>query len=89
MVVIQVLAPQEVEPSIGGDLRLRDVEDGDTAEVTITAPLLKRYKQNLGAYCDQLNAFCARREIMLLTVQSDLAIDVLLLDYLKKRGVLR
>lgn len=89
LVLIQVLAPQEVDPSIGGDLRLRDVEDGDTAEVTITAPLMKRYKQNLGAYCDQLHEFCARREIMLLRVQSDLAIDVLLLDYLRKRGVLR
>ncbi len=89
LVLIQVLSPQEVEPSLGGDLRLRDVEDGDRAEVTITAPLLKRYKANLQAYCDGLASFCARREIAYLRVQSDLDIDVLLLDYLRTRGVLR
>ncbi|MBL9032995.1 MAG: DUF58 domain-containing protein [Phycisphaerae bacterium] len=87
--LIQVLSPQELEPDIAGDLRLRDIEDGDQAEVTISAPLLKRYKANLAAYCEQLREFCARREIGLLTVRSDMAIDVLILDYLRKRGILR
>lgn len=86
---IQVLSPQELEPDIAGDLRLRDVEDGDHAEVTISAPLLKRYKANLAAYCDQLRTFCGRRDMTLLTVRSDTPIDVLLLDYLRRRGVLR
>ncbi len=89
LVVIQVLSPQEVEPDLGGDLRLRDVEDGDAAEVTISGPLLKRYKANLNAYCKQLHSFCIRREITFLTVQSDLALDALMLDYLRARGVLR
>ena len=89
LVCIQVLSPQEVEPTLGGDLRLRDVEDRDTAEVTISAPLLKRYKANLGAYCDQLREFCARREISLLTVRSDLPIDTLILDDLRRWRVLR
>jgi uncharacterized protein (DUF58 family) len=86
---IQILSPQEVEPPVTGDLRLKDVEDGDLAEVTISAPLLKRYKANLAAYCDQLRAFCARRDIMLLTVQSNTPIDTLVLDYLRRRGLLR
>jgi uncharacterized protein (DUF58 family) len=90
---IQVLSPQEVEPvgpnGLAGDLRLRDVEDGDLAEVTISAPLLKRYKANLAAYTEQLKAFCARREIGLLTVRSDTPVDTLILDYLRRRGLLR
>ncbi len=87
VVAIQVLSPQELEPDIAGDLRLRDVEDGDTAEVTIAAPLLKKYKANLTAYCDELRDFCARREITLLTVRSDTDMDALILDYLRRRGV--
>lgn len=86
---IQVLSPQEVEPPITGDLRLKDMEDGDLTEVTISAPLLKRYKANLAAYCDQLREFCARREITMMTLKSDTAVDTLLLDYLRKRGVVR
>ncbi len=86
---VQVLSPQEVAPTIGGDLRLRDTEDGDVAEVTISAGLLKRYKANLSAWCDQLRMFCARREISLLTVQSDTPVDTMVLDYMRKRGLLR
>jgi hypothetical protein len=90
---MQVLSPQEVDPTgpegLAGDLRLKDVEDGDLAEVTISAPLLKRYKANLAAYCDQLRDFCARREMNLLTVRSDTPLDTLILDYLRKRGVVR
>lgn len=86
---VQCLSPQEVEPDIKGDLRLVDVEDGDRAEVTISAPLLKRYKANLAAYCDGLRDFCARREITSLTVQTDTPIETLILDYLRRRGVVR
>lgn len=86
---IQILSPQEVEPTLGGDLRLKDVEDADLAEVTISAPLLSRYKANLSAYCDELRLFCARRDITMLTVQSDTPADVIVLDYLRSRGMLR
>jgi len=90
---IQVLSPQELEPEgphgVAGDLRLRDVEDADFAEVTISAPLLKKYKQNLSAYCAQLRDFCARREITCLTVRSDTPVETLLVDYLRRRGLLR
>lgn len=86
---IQLLSPQEVNPDLGGDLRLRDVEDRDVAEVTITAPLLKQYKKNLSAYVEQLRSFCARREITFMSVTTDTPVESLLLDYLRARGLLR
>lgn len=90
---IQCLSPQEVDPTgpdgLAGDLRLKDIEDADLTEVTISAPLLKRYKANLAAYCDQLREFCARRDITMITVKSDTPVDTLILDYLRKRGLLR
>lgn len=86
---LQILSPQEVEPEIAGDLRLVDIEDQDHAEVTISAPLLKKYKQNLAAYCEDLRTFCARREITALTIRTDTPVDTLILDYMRKRGLLR
>ena len=86
---MQVLSPQEVTPEIGGDLRLKDVEDADLAEVTISKPLLDQYKKNLAAYCDQLRQFCARRDILHLLVQTDEDIETLVLDVLRRRGLLR
>ncbi len=93
LVLIQVLSPQEVDPigtnAVAGDLRFRDAEDGEKCEVTLAAPLMKRYKAGLTAYCDQLREFCSRRDITMMAVQSDLPIDTLLLDYMRNRGVLR
>lgn len=90
---IQVLSPQEIDPTgpngLLGDLRLKDVEDADMADITVSAPLLKKYKANLAAYCDGIKEFCLRRDMNLLTVRSDTPIETLVLDYLRKKGVIR
>lgn len=87
--IVQVLSPQELDPALTGDLRLKDIEDGDKAEITVSAPLLRKYKQTLAAYTNQLRDFCARREIMLVTVPSDTPVETMVLDHLRKRGVVR
>ncbi|MEN1706512.1 MAG: DUF58 domain-containing protein, partial [Planctomycetota bacterium] len=87
--VMQVLSPQELDPELAGDLRLKDLEDGDRADITVSAPLLKKYKQNLAAYTTRLREFCARRDITQMTVRSDTPMDTLILDYLRRRGLVR
>src|SRR5205823_4056859 len=42
--VVQVLSQEEIEPDVVGDLKLVDVEDDDVAEITVSKPLLARYK---------------------------------------------
>jgi uncharacterized protein (DUF58 family) len=89
---IQVLSPEEVDPArkgLAGDLRLTDVEDEDTAEVTISAALLKRYKENLDAYCGRLREHCVRRGMIHVTIDTATNLDTLLLDYLRRRGLLK
>jgi uncharacterized protein (DUF58 family) len=88
---IQLLSPQEVDPTSGGvvgDLRLRDVEDGDVAEVSITPALLKRYKANLQAYCHHVRDTCLRRGIAYMVSETDVPFESLVLKYLRQRGLL-
>jgi hypothetical protein len=85
---IQVLSPQEIEPDLQGDLKLKDIEDGDTAEVSITAPLLKRYKQNLNAYCAGLKQYVTRRGGTYLFTSTAVSFDMLVLNYLRQRGLI-
>jgi uncharacterized protein (DUF58 family) len=87
--VIQVLAPDEIDPQLAGDLRLRDVEDDDTAEVTISKPLLDRYKANLQSYCTALKDHCTRRGITYLFTSTRVPFDTLVLAYLRQRGLIR
>src|SRR5271165_2962408 len=80
--VIQILSKEEIEPEIVGDLRLVDVEDEDVAEITVSGPLLKRYKQNLAAYQTGLHDFCTRRGASYLFTSNQIPFDRLVLTYL-------
>ncbi len=81
---IQVLSPQEIEPELGGDLKLRDVEDGDTAEITVSGALLKYYKRNLAAYCGELSDFCTHRGAVYVRANSADSVESLVLNYLRR-----
>ncbi len=88
---IQLLAPQEVDPAKGnilGDLRLRDIEDGDIAEVSVSPALLRRYKTNLQAYCQHVREQCLRRGVAYMISETDVPFETLVLKYLRQRGLL-
>jgi uncharacterized protein (DUF58 family) len=85
---VQILAPQEIDPQLQGDLKLRDIEDHDLAEVTITQPLLKQYKNNLNAYCGAVKEYVTRRGGAYLFASTSLPFDTLVLSYLRARGLL-
>jgi hypothetical protein len=70
-------------------LKLTDVEDQDEAEVTISAPLLKRYKETLAAFRAQLAHFCTRRGISYLFTSNQVPFERLVLGYLRQRGLVR
>ena len=87
--VIQVLSPQELAPELTGDLKLVDIEDADTAEITISTALLKYYKRNLTAYCNELKDFCARRGAAYVLADSADSVESLTLNYLRRIRLLR
>ena len=86
---IHILSGEEVDPPLTGDLKLTDAEDGDLAEVTISAPLLKRYKATLAAFRGGLQDFCTRRGISYLFTTTQVPFDRLVLGYLRQRGLVR
>lgn len=86
---VQILSPEEIDPTLVGDLKLRDVEDDDVAEITISAPLIKKYKANLQSFCTELKDHCTRRGISYLFTNTRVAFDTLVLAYLRQRGLLR
>lgn len=87
--VIQTLSPEERQPTLNGDLKLVDVEDADTAEVTMSAALLSYYRKTLASYCDQLQQFCTRHGAGYVLAGSDASAERLTLNTLRKSGLLR
>ncbi len=87
--VIQILSQEELEPELLGDLKLVDIEDADEAEITVSGPLIKRYKQNLTAFQAGLQEYCNRRGVTYMMTSNQVPFDKLVLNYLRRRGLVR
>lgn len=87
--VIQVLSAAEVDPDVVGDLRLVDCEDGEEVEVTVSAPLLARYKQTLASFTAGAQEFCNRRGMNYLLTTTERPVEELMTNWLRKRGLVR
>jgi uncharacterized protein (DUF58 family) len=58
--LIQVLAPEEANPQLTGDLELIDLETGESKEVSMGQGVIRRYHQRLAALQGELKSFALR-----------------------------
>lgn len=84
---VHILADEELDPKLEGDLKLTDIEDADVAEITITPAVIQRYKKTLAAFRGSLQAFCRERGVQYLPTSSSEPFDKLILSHLRQRGL--
>ncbi|MGB0951840.1 MAG: DUF58 domain-containing protein [Planctomycetota bacterium] len=56
LILLQVLDPEEWEPTSTGALRMEDVETESWRDLTVDANTIRRYRQRLTRHCDALEA---------------------------------
>jgi uncharacterized protein (DUF58 family) len=87
--VIHVMSPEELDPDVTGDLKLVDCEDQDVAEITVSRPLLDRYKRTVASFIDTAKDFCNRRGIGYVMTSTATPVEQLVSSYLRRRGLVR
>ncbi|QDU59670.1 hypothetical protein Pan216_05020 [Planctomycetes bacterium Pan216] len=87
--VIHVLSVEEIDPPVTGDLRLVDCEDGDMAEITVTAPLLNRYRAEVGAFREGAKEFCGQRGMGYLAATNQTDFEGMVLSYFRRTGLIK
>jgi hypothetical protein len=85
--VLQILAPEELKPSLRGDWKLSDVESGSTVEVTISPRVLRRYEEALAAHTQEIREFCRRQGMSFLQIPSSIPLEEATLTSLRLAGV--
>lgn len=85
--VVHVLAPEELEPTTYGDLRLVDSETGGQQEVTFGRYRLAAYRKTVQAFCQRLREFCAARGMNYFLASSATSLEELLLRQLRQAEV--
>ncbi|MDY7077636.1 MAG: DUF58 domain-containing protein [Chloroflexota bacterium] len=87
--VLHLLSPQEVSPSLEGDLRLVDSENSAAVEITADYDLLQRYRARLTAWQERLRQTCAAIGAHYVFIETTLPLEELVLAYLRRYDVIR
>jgi uncharacterized protein (DUF58 family) len=87
--VIHVLADDELAPRLSGELRLVDAETRRAVDVTVDADALRAYTAARDAYLEGIQRFCFRHGIDYLRTTTSVAVDALVLRYLRQGGLVR
>jgi len=89
VVVLHTLAPQELRPTLGGDVRLIDRETGAAVSVTLNNDAIRLYGQRLDEWRRQVESFCARHGMSYVPIDTSQPLETLVFDILRRRGVVR
>ncbi len=89
LLLLHVLAPDEVEPPVTGDLRLIDVESGGAREVTIDAAMRARYAQRLDDWRARLRRTLLQGGGHYLFVSTEEPWERVILRDLRRLGLIR
>ena len=87
LIILHVLSPDELDPSMEGDVRLVDVESGDGLDVTIDLATIDDYKARLAAWQEGFADLAARRGATYVSISTDLPLADLVFAELRRRRV--
>jgi uncharacterized protein (DUF58 family) len=83
-----VLAPADLRPALSGDLVLVDGETGEELPLTVDEEVLDRYEATVRAWAEDMERTCRSLGVGYTRVSTDADLETLLLDDLRRAGVL-
>jgi uncharacterized protein (DUF58 family) len=86
--VLQLLAPQEINPDWSGDARLKDAETGIEREFTSTPVTQTAYRTALARRTDEIEKAARRRGLRFARLSTDQPIDDMVQRTLRRIGLL-
>ena len=89
LTVIQILAPEEIDPELEGDLRFLDSENGSKVEVHLTPVLLQAYRQRVKKFIGHCGEAARKHGAAFAFSSSGDEVSEFLLRSLVQQGVLR
>ena len=89
VVVLHVLAPDELDPPLVGDLQLIDLETGDKQDVSLDNSLRKQYEMRVISWREEIREFCQSRSMQYLALSTDDPWERVILRDLRAAGVVQ
>ena len=90
VVLLHILDPEEVQPTLTGDLRLIDAEKTDAAyEVSLSPHILAQYEAKFQAFCANLESLASRYGLDYARVTTDTPFEDVVFRWLRRSGLIR
>jgi uncharacterized protein (DUF58 family) len=87
--VVHLVSPEELEPQLSGEVVLVDEETSATLELGVSLDTLAAYRARLQAWLDARADDCLRRGMRYIRARTDRPLASLVLDDLRRGGLLR
>jgi hypothetical protein len=89
VVVLHVVHPDELDPPIAGEVELEDAETGTVLEIGASLETLQAYRARVQSWLDEQQTACISRGMRYARVRADQPLVSVVLDDLRRAGVLR
>ncbi len=89
VVVIHVVAPQEMQPVLDGEVELVDAETNEVVEVVVGDQARRTYERRAQQWCDEVEDFCRRSEVQHLRVDSSMDLEGIFLNSMRHRRIVK
>ncbi len=89
VIVLHLLAPEELDPDLTGELRLQDIESEAELPLNVDASARRAYKERVRSFQDDLERFCQERGIRYLRLSSGTPMDELITGALQEGAVVQ
>jgi uncharacterized protein (DUF58 family) len=83
--IVHLLDPEEMNPTLGGDLRLIDSETDELRDLTVDAEALRAYHERLRGFLERAEAFCRTHELGYHRVLTDMPVEAFVVAQLRGR----
>jgi uncharacterized protein (DUF58 family) len=87
--LIHLFSPDEIDPPLGGDLKLVDVETGAEAEITLDPTTRDAYRARLQEWQAELAGYSASRRLHYIPVVTSRPWEKLILQTLRQQGMVK
>ena len=89
LAVVHVVSEQELEPRLSGEVELVDVESGAAFELGVSLETLAAYRSRFQTWLDARAQDCHQRGMRYVRVRTDQPLASIVLDDLRRAGLLR
>ena len=88
-VVLHVLSRDEADPRVSGDVELIDAETSERLELGVSLETLAAYRRRFAAWLEEREAECRARGMRYVRIRTDRDLSLVVLDDLRRAGVVR